>query len=899
MRGGLELLRRRLGALLNRRALEQDMDEEMRLHVELEAAELARTGFPADEALRRARIAFGGVERFKEEAREARSGQAMERMLRELRLSLRTLRRSPGFTLTVLLTITLGIGASTALFTVLNRIVLQPLPYPASERLVRVTHDTPGMPDAGLSSGTYLYYRDRASSFQSLASYHETVLNLASGEGSAERVRVAMTGPELFDVLGVRPVLGRAYTVADAQESFTDLNWTIPVLLGHELWQRRFGGDSAVVGRIIRINDRPREVVGILPPRIEFPEPRTQVWMLFMPEPAFATLDGPGDGAVGRLRPGVSPEAAEAELRALLPSIAGRFRDATPDRLAELRLMPRVTTLRTVVVGDHATVLWALFGGMLILLFVAMVNVANLFLVRSGYSGREIAVRRALGARPVDVARLFFVEGSILTLAGAVLGLSLAGAAIALLVDAAPVELPRLNEVRLDGWSVLFAAIVAAAAMLTLGAPGTLYQPRATSMHQPIRSAGTVGHGRAARRTRDTLMLAQVALALTLLTCAALAVQSAARLTHVDHGFDETGLLTVEIGLPYANAGRHRAIYLGLLERLRAIPGVADAAVASDIPLTGLWGNSYPVLAADGSIRAPVDAGPPTSLVFHSQGYLAAMGTRVIDGAATTARTPPAQHPVLVSAALAHRLFGDAGSVGRRILRIGENGDIDPRQPAFTIVGVVEDVRERSLADAPAEVVYVPLLEQPVDPWIVPTEMTLVLRSTLPADALTAAVRRAIVGYDPSLSVARVRSMETIVDASTARATFLALLLLAASMATLFVGTVGIWGVVAYTVRQRTAEIGLRLVLGAPRSGVTALVMRQTLAITLLGAVVGIVLSLAAAHALRALLFGVSPSDPLTMVTCTCALIVVGLVAGYLPARRAARVNPLLALNGG
>ena len=894
--------RRRAGVLLRRRTLSREMDEEMRLHLELEAEELVRAGLPPAEARRRARLAFGGVDRFREEGREARAGQRVERLLRELRLVLRTLQHSRGFAAVVVLTIALGLGTATAIFALLDRIVLQPLPYPAAERLAYVTHDAVGLglEDAGLSSGTALHYRERASAFEALATYQQTVLNLSSGEGSAERVHLAMTDPEFFTVLGVRPVLGRAYTAADARGSFMNLNWTIPVLIGHELWTRRFGGDSGVVGRVIQINDRPREVIGVLPPQLAFPTRETQVWMLFIPEASAAAVGPLGTSAVARLRPGVTADDAELELRRVLPAIAGRYRDATPQRLAELGLVPRVEPLRAVVVGDAARLLWALFGGVAILLLVASVNVANLLLVRAEHRARETALRRALGASAMDVARLFLLESAVLTAVGTALGLVIAAWGLGLLVRIAPAQLPRLHEVRLDGPAVLFAGVVAILLTVVFGVIGVWHQQQRASLDRQLRVGGAAaGLGPRGRRVRGVLVASQMALALTLLVCAALMLRSVGQLLQMPRGFDPAGVLTVETGLPYKKAGQHGAVYAGLLDRLRAIPGVTEAAAVSDVPLTGTWGNSYPVHATAVADRDD-EPGPPVPLAFFTPGYLELMGTRVLAGQTISDHTNAASRPVLVSAALARRLFGRSDAVGATIRRAAdESGEVDPAQPSWTVVGVVEDVRQRSLTEPPAEVVYVPLLDPPVEPWIVPTEMTVVLRTTVSPETLVGLVRRTMADYDPSLSVARVRSMEGIVASSSAATTLLTWLLLAAGAAALFLGAVGIWGGVAYAVRQRTAEIGVRIALGAPRARVVSLVVGESVTAVLAGAVIGVGLSLGAARLLRALLVGVSPADPPAVLAAAGLLLVVGCLAAYFPARAVARINPVVALRSG
>lgn len=413
-----------------------------------------------------------------------------------------------------------------------------------------------------------------------------------------------------------------------------------------------------------------------------------------------------------------------------------------------------------------------------------------------------------------------------------------------------------------------------------------------------LRAGGAAARmGASAQHVRRGLIVSQMALALTLLVCAALMLRSVQYLATVPRGLDPRAMLTVEVGLPYAKAEQHLDVYAGLLDRLRSLPGVTHASAVSDLPLTGTWRHAYPVTAS--SVTGGVsDSDAPVDLAFFTPGYFEVMGTPVVAGSTIADNSDTRPYPVLISASLARRLFG-GGGVGETLRRSEANGTVDPAQPDWTVVGVVADVRQHTLADPPAEVVYVPLLDRPVEPWIVPTEMAVVLRTSVPPETLVGSVRSAVAGYDPSLSLARVRTMDAVVASSSATTTLLTWLLLTAAAAALFLSAVGIWGVVAYTVRQRTAEIGVRVALGASRRSVLALIIGEVVAVVLVGAAVGFALSVAATRALRALLVGVSPADPIALLAAAALLVGVGCLAAYFPARAATRVNPVIALQNG
>jgi len=825
--------------------------------------------------------------------------------------AVRMLRKSPGFALMVVLTLGLGLGAATAIFALVNTILIQPLPYTASDRLVAIKHAAPGLglEEAGLSSGTFFHYQAHSESIETIAVYHEDVETLSGGGEAAESIRIAAAGPDFFRVLDVRPALGRMFTEEDGRPGFMNQTWTIPVLLSHELWQRRYGGDPAVVGQIITIDEHQREVVGVLPAGFAFPSPETQIWRLSLPPPVTANFARSLDyEAIGRLRAGVTPAAAQAELTRLLPSIEGVYRDATPVRMAEVKLTPIVVPLKDAVIGGAGAVLWPQLGGVGFLMLVVFANVATLFLVRGDYRGHEVAVRKALGAGSTDLLRLFLSEATLLSAAGGILALLLANWGLSALVAFAPVELPRLHEVRMDAWVLGFAAAVAAAAALIFALCSVLWRSRSGLTAVLKGGAAAVTETRGRRIEHRGLVVVQVALALVLLVGSALMVQSFWRLLRVDPGFEPEGLLTVETGLVWRAERGPKQAYDPLLARIRSLAAVRDATAVSAVPLAG-GAYTYPLRVVEPATR-PGEAEPLVEFKFFTPGYLQVMGIPVVDGVGLARGERSTQpHPVIVSAALARRLFPGGSAIGKEVRRLWPDGsEVVMRDPAsgqrravppFTVVGVAGDVREESLRAGPAEIVYIPLLEPAVEMSIVPTRMTLVVRTDGAPLSLVRTVREFVAELDPTMSVARVRTMDAIVAASVARERFLAVLLLSATSASLFLGAVGIWGVAAHAVQRRTREIGVRIALGAQRSQVLATMLQESVRIVSIGVALGLATAAAVTRTLRPLLFEMSSTDPATLCAATALIVGTALVASWLPARRATRVDPVIALRSG
>jgi putative ABC transport system permease protein len=894
--------------LLQRARTERDLDDELRATFEMLVQEHVRAGMADEEARRAARVELGSLAAIKDHVRDARAGASTGALARDLRHAVRTLVKRPGVPLIVVITLALGTAGITTSFALVNAILIQPLPYPESDRLVSVKHTAPGLglAEAGLSSGTYLHYREHAKSFEALAVYSETVLNLSIPGSATERVEVAYAGPELFEVLGVRPALGRLFTREDARPGFLDVRWPVPVLLSHGLWQRRFGRDPDLVGRTITLNNRPRQVVGVLPASFSFPRPETEIWMLFVPPGRTANFARQLDyRAVARLRRGVSPNAAATELTRILPSIEGVYPDANAERLAEVQLAPIVVPLKEDTIRGVRTLLLLLLGGTTFLLLVACANTATLSLVRAEDRRREIAVRVALGARASDLMRLFAGEAALLATAGSAIGLLLARAALQAIAAFTPIELPRLPEVDIDGWVVAFAGGLTILATLVIGAISFLRQsPRSSPPAMALNASNRSTDDRRSQRTRAALVAIQVALALALLVCSGLMVQSFCHLTRVHPGFDHEDLLTVEIAMPGSRAAQHQRIYEGLLDGIRAIPGVRSASAASSLPLDR---TAYAYPFAIGAV--PRRTEQPIAMKFVMPGYFETMRTPILEGSGLGRNEHvDAPNPVVVSAALARRFFAGSSPIGQRVSRLESNGqDVQmfdaasrtPRTvPSWTVVGVAADVREESLRAGPSEIVYVPVRDPTVERSISPTSMTLVIRAQ-PSDLLVHTVRQTIHGFDSALSVARIRTMESIVTTSIARERFLAAVLLVAAGASLFLGAIGVYGVTAQAVRRREQEFGIRVTLGARPGQIVGMVLGESAVVIALGTTAGVAIALASTRVLRASLFEISATDPATVAAMTLLVMAAALLASLLPARKAVRMDPVAALRNG
>jgi predicted permease len=900
-------LRARAKLLLGRGTAESRLEQEFRFHVDMETEANERRGLPRAEARRRALVAFGGLDRYKERMRDERGGRDLGRLARDVAYSVRVLRRSPGYTAAAVGTLALGIGGVASIFSLVDAILLRPLPYPDSDRLVAIRHAAPGLglSETGLSSGVYLRYRAEARSLETIELYTEAVVNLSGDDQAAERVSLAMVGPDFFDVVGVAPAVGRTFTDEEvARQDGMNVAGVLPVLLSHDLWLRRYGADPAVLGRLVDVNARPREVVGVLPEGFALPAPETQIWMLSVTPTVTANFARDlGYQAVARLRPGVTPGESEADLARALATIEGEYPDATATRVAEVRLEPIVRSLKDTIVADVAPVLWTLFGGMTLLLLVACANVANLVLARAHRRASESSLRAVLGARPADLLRLRVSESAVLALAGTGLAVVVAAAVVRLLPAWMPLELPRMDELLLGSRTLVFTIGVAAVAALAVSLPQLATSGRNGIAPGLRRSSSTLSDSRGARRLRGSLVSAQVAVSVTLLAGSVLMLRSFAHLMRVERGFDPEGLLVVDLGLPGSRAAAHERIFRALTERARALPGVTDAAGVNQPPLaTSGWSSplEYPLRRTDGP-AATTDVDRPVAIRFFLPGYFQAMRTPVLEGTGLPSREAVDElHPVVLSRSLAARLFPGERAVGQRLRRLdatgGENVYRGPSgeetaQPNYVVVGVVADVRSHSLRDAHAEIAYLPVLEPRVDPGFVPTEMSLILRSDVAPLDLAPAVRDLVRDVDPILGIARMTTMNDIVSRSAAREQVTSLLLLATGLASLLLGAVGTYGVVSDWARQRTKEVGIRLALGAPAGEITSMVLLDSMRFAVAGGAIGLAAALAGGRLLGSLLFDVSPTDPLALSAVVVLVLATAAGATFGPAWAAARMD--------
>jgi len=790
--------------------------------------------------------------------------------------ALRRLRQSPGFTLVALLTLALGIGATSAIFSIVNAVLLRPLPFPEAFRLVEVAQVWKGKP-AVYSPQNFLDVEAQAKSFERLAAIDSTGVTL-TGHGAAARLEGAEVSAAFFDVMRARPVLGRGF-VAGENEPGAKV-----VVLGHRLWLDRFGGDAGLVGKTVQIDREPRTVVGVAPPGFSYPE-GAEVWLPMTYDERFRTNSR---GAwylavVGRLAPGASVASAREEVKA----IAARLEKEYPD--ANEGVGGTVRSLHEATVGDTRRALLVLLGAVGLVLLVACVNVANLLLARiSGREG-ELALRAALGAGRGRIVRQLFTESLLLALAGGVAGILLAGVLVDALLALQPQGLPRLAEVSVDRGVLAFAALLSLVTSMVFGAlPAIRISRRAEAQSLRQGSRGILSGGRPG--LRGGLVVGQIALAMVLLAGSGLLIRSFSLLRRVDPGFDARSALTFRVSLPdsaYADAARRNSFYDALEGRLRALPGVRAVGAVSGLPLTG---NTFVIsLTVDGRPEPPPALQPSLHVAIATAGYLRAMGIELVRGrgfgAGDDLRAPQV---VLLSETAVRRHFADEDPIGKHIrLGLGGHGD---RKAGGEVVGVVRDVKRYSLArESPAEI-YVPYAQFPLQ------SMAVVLRSDVEPRSLATAAEAAVHELDAELPVARVATLEEIVARSISEPRFYVVLLGAFAATALFLAALGLFGVMSYAVAQRTRELAVRMALGARQQELRRMVLREALGFGSLGLALGLGGALLVSRTLESLLFSVSPSDPATLAAVALLLLVTTLLAGYLPARRATRIDPVVAL---
>ena len=802
----------------------------------------------------------------------------------------RRLVRAPGFTGAVIATLALGLGATTTVFSVVNAVLLRPLPYPDAGRLVSLSHTlvAGGTLRVDQSDASLLFYRRHSAAFAHLGGYQASAAGLApAGGAEAERVAAGRVTADLFPALRVAPLRGRLFTDAD------DRPGAPPVaILAERLWARKYGRDPGLVNRRVGIDGVPHEIVGILPDDVRLPAPDTEVWLPLRLDAAktdSASFDYQG---VARLRDGVAIDAAAADLQALLPRLPDEFPGRmTRESIAQTRMQASVRPLAAVVVGDVNGLLWLVLGIAGCVMTIACASVANLFLVRAESRRDALALLRAIGASTGDVLLEFLCEGLLVSAAGAALGVAAAAAAVRWLrtVETA-INIPRLAEVTVDGTVVaVTVAIAALAALLVSALPALRWSASPMSIGAGGRSA-TAGRDR--HRVRHALVVSQVALALVLLVGAGLMARSVSRLRSVPPGFEPAGAFTFRMALPpvgYPGADESVRFFTRAADGIAAIPGASAVGVASKVPLDEVGRTDTAVFVEDRPLAAGALPGIH-SIVYATPDYFKAAGIRFIAGRTFTRPDPPlVALEAVVSRAFAERYWKGESPLGRRVR-------ILVRGPWYTVVGVVGDVRDRALDRPVDQMIYCPLLPAHQDTRWAPRDVAFVVRDTADRDAVTRAVRGVVRSLDPSLPVYRMVALADIVARAAARRSLMLFLIGCASVVALLLGALGLYSVLSYVVSLRTREIGIRLALGAQPDALRRSVSRQGIGVAALGVAIGLGGAAALSRLLASLLFDVSPTDPLVFAASAIFLLLVAAAGSWLPARRAAAVDPTIAL---
>jgi putative ABC transport system permease protein len=879
--------RDRIRALHDSDAVHREIDEEMRFHIDMRVEENVRRGMSPEGARREAEQRFGGLTRIKEMGYEVRGGGFVETLWQDLRYGVRMLLKHPGFTFIAVLTLALGIGVNTALFSVVNAILLRPLPYAEPERLVQVYEGNAqqGYDRFSFSLANFVDHRDQQSGFEQMAAYYRWNANL-TGAGEPERVQVAIVSASFFPLLRVQPLLGRGFLTEEETPGKNNV-----VVLSYGLWQRRFGGDPGILNQSVNLSGNVCTVVGVLPADFQFPDPfgsnplseaAPKVDLL---RPIGYDPKNLGDRGshflqvLARLKPGVELTQAQTELRA----IAGRLEQQYPDRNKGWTV--NVFALQDEVVRNVRPVLLLLLAAVAFVLLIACANVSNLLLARAAARQKEMAIRLALGAPRARLLRLLLTESLLLALAGGAVGLALAYCAMRAFISFSPANVPRTNEIHLDGIALLFTFGTTLATSVAFGLLPTL-QASKPGVNTTLKEGGRQAVNRARPRTRGLLVVAEVALSLLLLIGAGLMIRTFISFQRVNPGFRTDNLLTMKLALPskkYPKPEQQVAFYKQVIERVRALPGVLGVGAVSDLPLAE---GGFFAFIIEGRASASPQDDPSAVWRAITPDYFRTMGMQLRRGREFTEHDQPGTVEVIViNETMAASFWPGEDPIGKRI----QIYDLQP-MPWREIVGVVNDTKEAGLGAPTRPEIYVPFSQRPR------TAMTLIAHTAARPEQLAGVMRAAVQTVDPEQPVFRVSTMEQFFSAEVAVPRATMFLLGALAVAALILAAVGIYGVMAHAVTQQTHEIGIRTALGATQRDVLRLVVGQGMTLTLIGVVIGLAGAFALTRLMTSLLFGVSATDPATFTIIALLLTGVALFACYIPARRATKVDPLAAL---
>ena len=876
---------RRVAMLARRRKFDREMDEEMRLHLELRETEHAANGVPGEEAYTMARKNFGNSLAVREVSHDSWGWAWLEHLNQDLRFAFRMFSKTPGFTAIAVLTLALGIGANTAIFSFVYGVLLAPLPYRDASRIIVLNETTPRVGNVSVSHPNFLDWRAQSRAFSQMAAVYHVGFNLA-GVSQPENIAGEAVSPNFLSMLGVHPYLGRDFEASEEKAG------TAPVvLLGYALWQTHLGGDRNAIGRTISLDGRSYTIIGVLPAdfrSIDKTDVMEPVGVLATTDSDFQDRGARGDMAVvGRLAPGVSFGQARGEMEGIAARLATEY-PGSNDQFG-VRLQP----IRDVFAGDARPALLVVFGAVMFVLLIACANVANLFLVRGAARTKEIALRIAFGASRSRIVRQMLTESFVLALLGGVFGVALALAGIKGMTRLISMDMMNGASVSLNGAVLLFTAGVVVLCAFVFGLAPAMHSTKPDVQSELKESARTSSAGAAQNRLRGALAVAEISLSLILLTGAGLMMKSLSRLLSVDPGFHPDRVLTMEMNLrtqQYAKDPAIRNFWQQVLERVRALPGVESAAVGTAAPFTGSHDRGD--ITIEGMPLPRPGSWPHPDYHVVSPGYVQTLGIPLLRGRSfTDADDENAPRVGMINSLLARQFFPNQDPIGKRFMSGHPPADPVKNPPHWiTIVGVVGDTKLYGLANPPRLEIYVPARRSPSN------DMDLLVKSAVNPAAMISAIRGVVASVDKDQPIFAISTMDALRSNSISGRSTTLILLGAFSILALVLAAIGIYGVISYSVAQRTHEIGIRMALGAQRRDVVRMVLSQGGKIAFAGIGIGIVAALGLTRLMSSLLFSVSASDPATFAAVAILLVLVALLACYVPARRAMKVDPMVAL---
>jgi predicted permease len=885
-----------------RRRMYGELSDEIRAHLEEKIEELVEGGMSRKEAEAAARREFGNVTLMEEDGRDVWRWLSIENLFADVRYGLRMLRRNPVFTIVGLLTIAIGIGANAAVFSVVNSVLLKPLNYPKAEELVSLHQTAPGAAGLAdfengllLSPSMYFTYAEQDRTFQALGVWVTDTANV-TGLAEPEQVRLAAVSDGVLQALDVAPALGRWLSQMDQVPRGPER-----VMLSYGYWQRQFGGDRTVIGRNLTIDSRPREIVGVMPQGFRFVDTDFDIVVPLAFDRGKLILAGFGFHGIARLKPDATIAEANADITRMLPIWMDSWTNGpgtNPHIYETWKITPMIRPLKQEVIGNVSELLWVVMGTIGLVMLIACANVTNLLLVRVESRQQELAVRAALGAGWGRIVRGLLVESVMLGLLGGALGVGLAYAGVRFLLAVGPANLPRISEISIDARTLGFTLLLSVLSGLLFGLiPALKYAGPRTSL--ALRSAGrTTSVSRERHRARNLLVIGQVAMALVLLVSAGLMIRTFEALRTVDPGFtDAPHLQVMRISIPgslVADPQQVTRTQNEILDKLAAIPGVTSTGFVSEMPMEG-YDSDWDEIFAEDKVYSEDVIAPLRLYKYISPGFLQTAGTRLVAGREFTwSEVYGTRSVVMVSENFAREMWGSpSAAIGKRLREFS-------KMPWHEVIGVIQDVREKGVQEKAPEIVYwPPMMENLFGPG--PAQavrtVTFVIRSERAGtESFLNEVRQTVWSVNSNLPLASVRTMQEVYDKSVARTSFTLVMLGTASAMALALGIIGIYGVISYTVSQRKREIGIRLALGAQSGDVVQMVLRQGATMALVGVAIGIVAAFGLTQLIRSLLFGVTAHDPLTFGLVAVLLMLVALLACYVPARRAMKVDPMVAL---